>query len=496
MGKWWALWPCLLAGCGTAAPIELSWPELSGAASAILFLRQEQALLDGVKIAVVDLRSGEGASCLAGPFQLPHATLTALVYPGPPHDLCFEPGCAALGEAAQRLLPESPRVLEQQIDPAVPPSGFVDSTLAPPIRGLSLAPSCRSPRRAPAQIALGAIYSMARLEDGSLYSWGGNDVGQLGLGDGKDHALPERVELPPVRSLGVGERSVCAVIEPSGALSCWGDAGPAILRPVSTDPVARPQTVVGTGGYDQVAIGWEFGCGTRAGALFCWGNFLPEHVQAPLMTPTRTGTLTDVIKVAAGKNHGCLLRAGDDRLYCFGTAASGCLGLGPNGLDAPIPTPVPGISGVVDVALGTWHSCALTRDHRVYCWGYNMHNSVSATDPSDELDTPLEVMEMRGATAISAAGYSSCALLEHQVYCWGMRAGGAPSPFGSVTGSAAISLGSGIIPSGSQYGDNFGDPTVCSIDADRSIVCGGGNLRGQVGIGVEERLSEGTRPYW
>jgi alpha-tubulin suppressor-like RCC1 family protein len=35
------------------------------------------------------------------------------------------------------------------------------------------------------------------------------------------------------------------------------------------------------------------------------------------------------------------------------------------------PTPVPGLSAVHTLAAGAQHTCARTRDNRVWCWGAN-----------------------------------------------------------------------------------------------------------------------------
>ncbi|HIF22161.1 MAG TPA: RCC1 repeat-containing protein, partial [Gemmatimonadetes bacterium] len=69
---------------------------------------------------------------------------------------------------------------------------------------------------------------MARLGDGSLRSWGGNDSGQLGTGStgGGGAAVSTPLGLPPVTALAAGNDHVLALTD-DGQVWAWGsnDAG-------------------------------------------------------------------------------------------------------------------------------------------------------------------------------------------------------------------------------------------------------------------------------
>ncbi|MFY0538557.1 hypothetical protein [Nannocystis pusilla] len=59
-----------------------------------------------------------------------------------------------------------------------------------------------------------------------------------------------------------------------------------------------------------------------------------------------------------------------------------CWGAGRNGqvdggaASRPRPTPVPGLTGAVDLALGAAHSCALQSTGNVTCWGSDEHRAL------------------------------------------------------------------------------------------------------------------------
>ncbi len=41
-----------------------------------------------------------------------------------------------------------------------------------------------------------------------------------------------------------------------------------------------------------------------------------------------------------------------------------------------VPVPVQGLTGVVEISSGKLHTCALTKDKKAWCWGYNYHGQL------------------------------------------------------------------------------------------------------------------------
>lgn len=65
-----------------------------------------------------------------------------------------------------------------------------------------------------------SIYAI--LDDGSLYAWGSNNDGKLGVGDENDKNTPAKVNLPSkIKELITGDYSVYAILE-DGSLYSWG----------------------------------------------------------------------------------------------------------------------------------------------------------------------------------------------------------------------------------------------------------------------------------
>lgn len=99
--------------------------------------------------------------------------------------------------------------------------------------------------------------------------------------------------------------------------------------------------------------------------------------------------------------------------------------------ESHVPVAVGGLgSGVMGIASGYGHTCALTTADAVLCWGYNFYgqlgNNSNANSP-----VPVAVIGLgRGAVAIATGGLHTCALTTAGgELCWGWHS---DSSFGLV----------------------------------------------------------------
>ncbi len=102
--------------------------------------------------------------------------------------------------------------------------------------------------------------------------------------------------------------------------------------------------------------------------------------------PVKVLDLTGVTKLLVDSlgNHACALRD-DGTLWCWGRNGQGQLGLGDTE-DRWQPTQVPGLSTVVDAAVGSLHTCALVESGDIYCWGVDHLGQVGHSDRECALD--------------------------------------------------------------------------------------------------------------
>ena len=138
--------------------------------------------------------------------------------------------------------------------------------------------------------------------------------------------------------------------------------------------------------------------------------------------PVAAATASPVVALAAGDKHTCALHA-DGAVQCWGGNDFGQLG-NPEVESSPRPVPVHMPDGVFVVAIdaGAFHTCALTRDHRVYCWGSNGYGQLGIGSSMSSMFPQLVTLAPTTAVAsdITAGGFTTCVSMSNgTAQCWG-----------------------------------------------------------------------------
>ncbi|MFM7708109.1 MAG: hypothetical protein ACKO9D_08860 [Gammaproteobacteria bacterium] len=204
-------------------------------------------------------------------------------------------------------------------------------------------------RRAVA-VSAGENHALALLDNGDVYVWGGNDGGQLGLGDVVSRSTPTKVVLArPAVAVAAG-RGFSVVALDDGRVFTWGINTIGQLGDGGRDAQASPVQAVGLTGIVAVSAGSLHVLALDAsGRVWAWGANSAGQLGDGTFKPSRVPVATQfagVARIRAGGDHSAAITSRRG-LYLWGENGDGQLGLGTT-IDAGVPVAV--VQGVVDVA--------------------------------------------------------------------------------------------------------------------------------------------------
>jgi alpha-tubulin suppressor-like RCC1 family protein len=252
-------------------------------------------------------------------------------------------------------------------------------------------------------LAAGEGHSCAMTADGGVVCWGTNSAGQLGrlpLTVGTSGLPVDVVPAMPgaVTQVKAGYMTTCGILE-SGSVACFGDNASGYLGiPDGGATVTTPSEIPNLSGVTDIVNRYEYRCALvgETGAVACWGSnpsgVLGRGDAAPDPSPQRVQLPFErrAVAMAGGEFHACAL-LDDGSVWCWGANVYGMLGTDPDAGAGQLqvkPVKVLGLPAgrVLQLALGTYHSCALIEGGSVYCWGGNTYGQLGRGDVDASTD--------------------------------------------------------------------------------------------------------------
>jgi alpha-tubulin suppressor-like RCC1 family protein len=290
------------------------------------------------------------------------------------------------------------------------------------------------------EIGCGYLLTMARKADGSIWSWGFNDSGQLGQGD-------------------------------SGAGTYH----------------SSPVSVIGNHSFVQLSVGTDhIQCRKADGSIWGWGNNtawgeLCLQVEGYIV-PTQIGipraldlyaTLSDNIPT-----YSVVERQLDGTLLSWGYNQYGQLGDNTNSDSFSTPVSVVGGHSFVQIE-GSDTKVALKSDGSVWCWGYNQYGQLGDNTIVSK-SSPVSVVGNHSFIEVSAyTNHTVARKADGSVWSWGYNQYGQLGDNSQINRSSPVSVvGNSFIKisAGGLY-------RTIALKADGSVWCWGYNGVGELGVG-------------
>jgi alpha-tubulin suppressor-like RCC1 family protein len=327
------------------------------------------------------------------------------------------------------------------------------------------------------------------------------DSGATDLGDDPgdpDEGGPAETGPRPqenVLEVALGLSHTCAR-KPDLSVKCWGDdrSGQLGTGGMTDGGVAAPQPV-GITDAIRIAAGKNHTCVVRSsGKVSCWGDNQDGQIgngktNARSLVPEDVSGLSDAVQIACGAAFSCAVRAAGS-VVCWGSGLAGQLGNGARQIQ-PTPVAVSNLDRVVALSAGESHACAVRDDGALVCWGDGFDGQLGNGDQKDRL-TPTPVTALDDVTIVAAAARSTCAVKNGgAVYCWGENSlgqlgSGAANPTPNPSPTVVTNLDAVALWAGADH--------ACAVKRGGAVACWGAGFQGQIGDGQSRAAATTPTP--
>ncbi len=354
-------------------------------------------------------------------------------------------------------------------------------------------------------VSVGGFHACSVADDGNVYCWGLNSVGQLGDQTFNGKTGPVRVVAGNLTFTAVtaGGAHTCA-LTPTGDAYCWGfNTSGQVGDGLTIGSRVSPVPVSGGFTFDLVSPGAAHTCGvTVGGDAYCWGQNSSGQLGIGTAGPDVRATPRLVqgnlifTSISAGADHTCGIAEGG-AAYCWGEGGAGRLGNGTTDSQAA-PTAVVGNLLFTQVSAGGTHSCGVTANGEDYCWGDGASGQLgngATSNSSAPVMVPVPAGELPDFLVVSSGGSHTCAVLVKAAQCWGLNDAGQLGDGTTTNRVAPIDVTGGLNFRAVSAGFPAFAASACGITSGDIVYCWGSGASGQLGNGATDDQSTPVRVF-
>ena len=280
-------------------------------------------------------------------------------------------------------------------------------------------------------IKSGYAHTVKIKNDGTLWAWGRNDYGQLGLGDSKNYNIPKKVGTDTNWiNVGTGMYHTLA-IKKDGTLWSWGRNIYGQLGLGNYTDYNSPQQIDTASDWLDIAITLDGSYAIKNnGTLWSWG--VNQYGQLGLgnsttyNSPHQVGSDSNWHKVTCNASHALAIK-NDGTLWGWGSNAYCQLGLGNSttSTNFNIPQQVGTDSTWVDISTGYLHTIGIKSDGTLWSWGYNGNGQLGLGSNTLVYNSPTKLgVESSWKTVSTMYAHNIAMKKNGTLWSWGYNGNG------------------------------------------------------------------------
>jgi alpha-tubulin suppressor-like RCC1 family protein len=291
----------------------------------------------------------------------------------------------------------------------------------------------------------GARGTIILKSDGTVWTWGANFNGKLGIGNTNPVLMDVPVEvhgpgnlsyLNSIQAVMGGEFHNVA-LKSDGTVWCWGwngigqlgdgttnDAWTPIQTGLTASPPLKGVTKLGGRPYFTLAVKSD-------GTIWAWGmnklgqmgnGSVSPFVNVPVLVSNSLpgGAINSPQQVTCGYQFGAALTT-NGTVWTWGSGSHGELGQGAAATTSYYPAQIPGLTNITAISAGWFHILALQSNGTVWDWGNNANGELGDGTAVNRF-SPVPVLNVSNIVSVSGGdSHSSALAADGTVWKWGLN---------------------------------------------------------------------------
>ena len=251
------------------------------------------------------------------------------------------------------------------------------------------------------QVSCGYKHTICISDIGELFSFGGNDSGQLGIGSFEDSNFPQKIQFPneEIQFFECGiDYVICKTVD---NIYFWGSCENGKITSATTPNSSKLTIPFRCTNWPEDIVDIKCGIGfnlvlTSKGTVYSSGN--NYNGQLGRNTSDRYSNslekienLPEILRIECGFLHSMCLDV-NDNLYIFGANSYGQLGIG-NNENRIDPTKHPLLSNIIDISSKGFHTFVKTSSNEIFAFGSNQTSQIGIETKNNNQLLPVQVLK-------------------------------------------------------------------------------------------------------